>query len=431
MVPLEHDPKPVEGEPRLIVLDRARERQDEVGEASGGDDGAVTELGSEPIDERVDLAREAVDGTRLHRLHRRLADHVLRRDELDPTQGGGALEQRVPPDLDAGEDRAAEVLAFLADRLDRVRGTEVDHDRRAAVQVVGGHRVGDAVGPDLLRVVVEDRHPAADAGLHHERLEPEVATRHESQRGCHPGHPDGIATPVTWASNEKPWNPRNCWIISANSSSVRSATVAMRQWSASSCPLNKPITVCVLPASIASSTGQASPSMSRPRSSAGADCVIALVEIRSGPAAAYSATFSSVTRPETSTRTPGRLLVRTRFPHFFTSVGVMLSSMTMPAPAAIASATCSGRSHSTSTVRPGQRSLAECTAFATPRPTRWLSLIRSASDNDARWLYPPPARTAAFSSARRLGSVLRVSRMRTAPPAASTKARVAVATPDR
>ncbi len=66
-----------------------------------------------------------------------------------------------------------------------------------------------------------------------------------------------------------------------------------------------------------------------------------------------------------------------------------------------------------------------------PSATRWLSLIRTASDRDARWLRPPPARTAAFSSARSPGSVLRVSRIRTPPPAAWTNARVRVATPDQ
>ena len=34
------------------------------------------------------------------------------------------------------------------------------------------------------------------------------------------GTPEHTATPVTWSSNEKPWNPRNCWIISASSSDV-------------------------------------------------------------------------------------------------------------------------------------------------------------------------------------------------------------------
>ena len=49
-----------------------------------------------------------------------------------------------------------------------------------------------------------------------------------------------------------------------------------------------------------------------------------------------------------------------------------------------------------------------------------------------RWLRPPPAATAAFSSARSPGVVLRVSRMRAPVPAtASTKRAVRVAMPER
>ena len=72
---------------------------------------------------------EAVDHARLDRLGRRLADDVLRLGELDPPQAGGAAEQRVHRDLDAGEDRAAEVLALVADRFDRVavpKSTTID-----------------------------------------------------------------------------------------------------------------------------------------------------------------------------------------------------------------------------------------------------------------------------------------------------------------
>ena len=45
-----------------------------------------------------------------------------------------------------------------------------------------------------------------------------------------------------------------------------------------------------------------------------------------------------------------------------------------------------------------------------PAATTWLSLTSAASDSDIRWLTPPPQRTAYFSSARRPGVVLRVSR---------------------
>ena len=70
------------------------------------------ELGLEAAHDRVDLAAVAVDRARLDRLDRRLADHVLGRHQLDAAQRGRALEQRVHRDLDAGEDRAAEVLAL-------------------------------------------------------------------------------------------------------------------------------------------------------------------------------------------------------------------------------------------------------------------------------------------------------------------------------
>ena len=50
---------------------------------------------------------------------------------------------------------------------------------------------------------------------------------------------------------------------------------------------------------------------------------------------------------------------------------------------------------------------------ATPPATAtWLSLISTASSRPKRWLAPPPARTAYFSSERRPGVVLRVQTMR-------------------
>src|SRR4051794_16131504 len=75
-----------------------------------------------------------------------------------------------------------------------------------------------------------------------------------------------MATPDTCASNEKPWKPRNCWNISASSSEVRSAAVAMRQWSTSSWSLKSPMTVWVLPQSMASSmSALLQPKIVRPR----------------------------------------------------------------------------------------------------------------------------------------------------------------------
>src|SRR3954452_1321231 len=135
--------------------------------------------------------------------------------------------------------------------------------------------------------------------------------------------------------------------------------------------------------------------------------------------------------PETSTRKPAGAVVRASDTQALTRSGVMLSSRTIVAPAAMASCTCSARSHSTSTVRPGQRACARRTASVMPSPARWLSFTRTNSDSEPRWFTPPPARTAAFSTARRPGSVLRVSQTRAVGPAASTKRRVSEATPER
>ena len=58
-------------------------------------------------------------------------------------------------------------------------------------------------------------------------------------------------------------------------------------------------------------------------------------------------------------------------------------------------------------------SRARLTASPTPPASAaWFSLIRIASYRPARWLVAPPAATAAFSSARSPGVVLRVSRIR-------------------
>ena len=66
-----------------------------------------------------------------------------------------------------------------------------------------------------------------------------------------------------------------------------------------------------------------------------------------------------------------------------------------------------------------------------PASAAWFSLIRIASYRPARWLVPPPAATAAFSSARSPGVVLRVSRIRApVPSTACTQRAVSVATPD-
>ncbi|COX35211.1 Uncharacterised protein [Mycobacterium tuberculosis] len=94
---------------------------------------------------------------------------------------------------------------------------------------------------------------------------------------------------------------------------------------------------------------------------------------------------------------------------------------------------CSSESTSTSHGRSGAAFRTARSASTTdPAAATWLSLISAASPNPSRWLTPPPVRTAYFCSARRPGSVLRVSRIfALVPRTASTHAAVAVAIPDR
>ena len=77
------------------------------------------------------------------------------------------------------------------------------------------------------------------------------------------------------------------------------------------------------------------------------------------------------------------------------------------------------------------RRTASATA-AGPPPTaaRWLSLMRTPSPRPMRWLWPPPRRTAYFSSRRQPGVVLRVSNTWQGSPATAwTYFAVCVATP--
>ncbi len=63
---------------------------------------------------------------------------------------GAALGERAQRDLDPGRDRAAEVLAVGGDGVEVDRGAEVDDDAGTAEPVVGGDRVDEPVGADLV-----------------------------------------------------------------------------------------------------------------------------------------------------------------------------------------------------------------------------------------------------------------------------------------
>src|SRR6185369_345210 len=100
--------------------------------------------------------------------------HSRGASDLDARQLGGARIQGVERDSDAGNDHAADVFALGRHVVERRRGTEVDDDRRRVRAFVRGDRVDDAIGADLARILVKDRHAGLDPGPDDERLRAEV-----------------------------------------------------------------------------------------------------------------------------------------------------------------------------------------------------------------------------------------------------------------
>ena len=125
-------------------------------------------------DEPVDQADVAVDDARLHRVDGVAADHARRPRDLDARELRGVRAQSASGEMPMpGAMTPPDVLALArVDAVEGGRGAEVDHDHRARVALVGGDRVDDAVGADLARVVVEDRHAGLDPGPDEQRLAP-------------------------------------------------------------------------------------------------------------------------------------------------------------------------------------------------------------------------------------------------------------------
>ncbi len=172
-VPEPDEPQAFERQPGVDLVDRARMRCDQLGQPPGRDHARRrrAELGADPVDDRVDLAGEAVDEPRLERVRGVLGDHGGRLDVVDLEEAGGAREQRIHRDLDPRREHAADVLARSRDHVEVRRRAEVDDDARHPVPLLRGDRVRDPVGPDLARVVVADRDAGADARTHRQQLD--------------------------------------------------------------------------------------------------------------------------------------------------------------------------------------------------------------------------------------------------------------------
>ena len=133
----------------------------------------------------------AVDDTRADRVDGVLADHAARRREVDLGQPRAALGERFERDLDAGHQRAAEVLALARRRRRRWWRCRSRRTREAAEALADRDRVDEPVGADLARVVVADRHAGPGAGADGEHLVAEVALGHRRPLGLELGHGRG------------------------------------------------------------------------------------------------------------------------------------------------------------------------------------------------------------------------------------------------
>ena len=122
---------------------------------------------------------------RLQRLDGVLGDHRPRPQQLDLAQLGAAPAERLQRDVDAGGDRAADVLPARADHVEGGGGAEVDDDRRTAEQLGGREGVDDPVGADLARVVHQHRYAGAHARLDdHLRARRRGSVRSMSRHSC-------------------------------------------------------------------------------------------------------------------------------------------------------------------------------------------------------------------------------------------------------
>src|SRR5919201_4303284 len=105
-------PEPLQGEPRLVVVDGLAEREDRLGQPSGDHHGgAAAELLLHPLDHPVDFRGGAEQQPGLDALNGVLPDDRAGRAELHPGEPRRFREQRPGGDPDAGRDRTAQVCA--------------------------------------------------------------------------------------------------------------------------------------------------------------------------------------------------------------------------------------------------------------------------------------------------------------------------------
>ena len=106
----------------------------------------------------------------------------------------GADIERFQRDIQSGENRAAQVLAFLRNRIESGGGSKIDDDQRPAVFFKTGDGVDDAVGTHFGGIVIQNGNAGLDAGAHHQGIAFKVFSgqflEHRDQRRHHAGDDD-------------------------------------------------------------------------------------------------------------------------------------------------------------------------------------------------------------------------------------------------
>src|SRR4051812_9786401 len=174
-IPLIDQRQPAQRQHVVALLDGLRLGGNQRRQPAGADHTRLKiDLALDARHDRVDETGVAEHQPRLDAGHRVAPDGVLGPRDLHARQLGGRVIERVGRDHQPGRDHAARVLAARRDHIERGRGAEVDDDRALRPALMGRDRVDDAVGADLARVLVQDRHSRLRARAHDQRLDAQV-----------------------------------------------------------------------------------------------------------------------------------------------------------------------------------------------------------------------------------------------------------------
>ena len=168
------------------MLDACRKRSDELRESAGADDRAGSDLGLDAIAQPIDLGGEPIDRARLNRLDRGLAEHTSRCSKFDRPERRGPTNECIHGNFDTRGDRATEIHPIGRDGIAGRGRSEISDDRRTAVEVERSDGIGDAIGTDLLRIVVLNTDTGANTGFDHDWFEIQMTISDLAQRGGDP-----------------------------------------------------------------------------------------------------------------------------------------------------------------------------------------------------------------------------------------------------